>query len=108
MSDTFTNVYSDGVSETSFGQKMELTWRMFITNNNNKNIIFTKLNMGTDPILFGAPPPRYNTLSDPRDRSYMNTFIKGWKHFVNNSLVNLNITVLAWVKLIQRAVGLNY
>lgn len=75
MSDTFTNVYSDGVSETSFGQKMELTWRMFITNNNNKNIIFTKLNMGTDPILFGAPP-RYNTLSDPRDRSYMNTFIK--------------------------------
>lgn len=75
MSDTFTNVYSDGVSETGFGQKMELSWRTFITNNNNKNITFTKLNIGTDPILFGAPP-RYNSLSDPRDRTYMNTFIK--------------------------------
>jgi hypothetical protein len=75
MSDTFTNVYVDGVSETNFGQKMEDSWRLFITNNSDK-IIFSPLrSVGTDPIIFGAPP-RYTSLSDPRDRSYMNTFIK--------------------------------
>jgi hypothetical protein len=42
-------------------------------------IVFSKnnplSNLGTNPILFGAPP-RYLSLSDPRDRSYINTFIK--------------------------------
>jgi len=79
MSDTFTNVYTDGVTETKFGQKMEQTWKLFVASNNDRvifNIINNPLtNLGTDPILFGAPP-RYTELSDPRDRSYMNTFIK--------------------------------
>jgi hypothetical protein len=79
MSDTFTNVYKDGVTETKFGQKMEETWRLFVSGNNDR-VIFETLynpltNLGTEPIIFGVPP-RYTDSSDPRDRSYINTFIK--------------------------------
>ncbi len=47
---------------------------------NNDRVIFDTLsnpltNLGTEPILFGVPP-RYTDSSDPRDRSYINTFIK--------------------------------
>lgn len=81
MSDTFTNVYTDGVTETKFGQKMEKSWELFVTASVEGNgVTFNSTdnpltNLGTDPILFGTPP-RYTKLSDPRDRSYINTFIK--------------------------------
>lgn len=76
---SYADTYQDGVSETKFGQKQEDSWRTFVSNNNNSKVRFIQdtpvSDWGTDPILFGAPP-RYTHLSDPRDRAYMNTFIK--------------------------------
>lgn len=76
---TYASKYIDGISETKFGQKQEESWTRFVSANINNKIKWSEhdpiSDIGTEPILFGAPP-RYNVLSDPRDRAYMNTFIK--------------------------------
>lgn len=79
--------YVDGISETSYGKRMEATWsgdnNSFLNNTKALNIKFNQFtpldNMNSSGIygnMVLGVPPLFTKTADPAHRTMMNTFIK--------------------------------